>query len=65
MLSRCVTFRCYVGVVDDAPSEAVVFQRTVVFFLQLQLFSVEGVLLVSRIFLLCFLIMVSRLSVQL
>ena len=35
------------------------------FFLQLQLFSVEGVLLVSRIFLLCFLIMVCRLSVQL
>ena len=59
------TFRCYVGVVDDAGSEAVVFQRKVVFFLQLQLFSVEGVLLVSRIFQLCFLIMVCRLSVQL
>ena len=46
ILSGCVTFCCYVGVVG----EAVVFQRTVVFlFLQLQLFSVEGVLLVSRI----------------
>ena len=32
VLCRCVTFRCYVGVVDDARSEAVVFQRTVVFF---------------------------------
>ena len=35
------------------------------FSLQLQLFSVEGFLLVSRIFRLCFLIMVCRLSVQL
>ena len=35
------------------------------FFLQLHLSSVEGVLLVSRIFLLCFLIMVCRLPVQL
>ena len=61
-----MTFRCYVGVVDDARSEVVVFQRTFVFFfLQLQLFSVEGVSLVSKIFLLCFLIMVCRLSVQL
>ena len=32
VLSRCVTFRCYVGVVYDARSEALVFQRTVVFF---------------------------------
>ena len=59
ILSGCVIFCCYVGVVDDAWSEAVVF------FQQLHLFSVEGVLLVSRIFLLCFLIMVCRLSVQL
>ena len=35
------------------------------FLLQLRLFSVEGVLLVSRIFLSCFLIMVCRWSVQL
>ena len=65
ILSGCVIFCCYVGVVDDAWSEAVVFQRAVFFFLQLHLFSVEGVLLVSRIFLLCFLSMVCRLSVQL
>ena len=35
------------------------------YFLQLQLLSVEGILLVSRIFLLCFLIMVCRFFVQL
>ena len=55
LLFPVVTFRCYVGVVDDARSDAVVFQGAVVFFLtQLQLFSVEDVLLVWRIFLLCF-----------
>ena len=61
-----MSFRCYVGVVDDTRSEAIFFSEdSRFFFLQLQLFSVEGVLLVSRIFLLRFLIMVCRLSVQL
>ena len=36
ILSRCVMFGCYVGIVDDTRSEEVVFQRTVIFFLQLQ-----------------------------
>lgn len=62
-ISQCYFMKCLC--VFLTPSISGMERGQSFFSLQLQLFSVEGVLLVSRIFLSCFLIMVCKLSVQL
>ena len=62
-ISQCYFMKCLC--VFLTPSTSGMERGQSFFSLQLQLFSVEGVLLVSRIFLSCFLIMVCKLSMQL